>query len=80
MSRCSSCNASIRWAETQAGKKMPLDALTSARGNVRLERATNVATVLAGNDLAEARARFEPLHLSHFASCPRAAAHRSPKT
>jgi hypothetical protein len=81
MSRCRSCNAPIRWVRTAAGKAMPIDpAPDLERGNllVGFVGGEEIATILTGNELASSRARRDPLHLSHFATCPQAAAHRRP--
>lgn len=71
---CSSCGAETLWRITPGTKWMPLDPVPVATGNVRV-RGTN-CFVLGGNALDEARARGEQLYVSHFATCPNAAAHR----
>lgn len=72
---CRSCGASIVWATTPSGKVMPLDAFCSTVGTIRLN-ADGSCTVMP----ALARVPGEPLHTSHFATCPDAAAHRKPRT
>lgn len=68
-SKCSSCGAAILWLNTAKGKSMPVDAEPSEGGNIRISR--GVAEVLSKPDQKD-----EPLHKSHFATCPNAATHR----
>lgn len=78
--RCTSCGAPIRWVVTKRGRRMPLDPdQNSERGNVKpcTVGGETVWAVLAGNELASARANHEELYVSHFATCPNAAAHRT---
>ncbi len=67
---CKSCGAPVIWCVTTTGKKMPVDARESSRGNLTLERQPD----------GELLARYvEPgtgTHTSHFATCPHAAQHR----
>lgn len=71
--KCRSCPAPIVFAK-QAGKtdskSNPLGAEPHPEGNLRLDRRTMTYEVLAGQTLAEARIKGEPLYLSHFANCP----------
>ena len=68
---CRSCRAHIIWARTLAGKVMPLDVALAMGGNIELD-ADGIARVVApAPDVAR--------HVSHFVSCPRAAAHRRPR-
>ena len=60
--KCSSCDASIIFAKTAAGKKIPLDA-TPVPG---------LFVILDGGVAISAR----EVYRSHFATCPHAAAHR----
>lgn len=71
---CGSCGAAIIWAETRAGKPMPVDANRGDVGNVELTtlicyppkwRATVYPVDCPG------------LYVSHFATCPNADKHRS---
>lgn len=76
MSACRSCGAEVAWAHT-GEKWMPVDATPSASGNVLLTGGNPPrAEVLAGEDLADARATQTRLYRSHFATCPNAAKHR----
>lgn len=80
MSNCRSCGASIIWARTGRGKRMPLDAESvadvTAQGLFVLREKTNPAGPLAlaawGLDCFT-----DPHYRSHFATCPNADAHRS---
>lgn len=79
MSACRSCGAPIVWAETVAGKLMPVDRDPVADGNVRLSLGPGGSTrslTLSGPVLDEAREEGLELRLSHFVTCPQAAAHR----
>ena len=73
MARCRTCEAPIEWATTPAGKTMPLDAAPTASGTWCYSRGeTWLAT-------EEDRALKRPLYTSHFATCPDAAQHRTPR-
>lgn len=76
--RCESCQASIVWARTQRGERMPVDADPSPAGNVVVtgEGRERRAGVLTKGQAAGARAAGQELFLSHFASCPMASDHR----
>lgn len=85
--RCSSCDAEIIWAISNAsGTRMPIDALplteiTSTRGLFvlvkRLDDTPLAWTVSPDEDgLQTFQARQVALYRSHFASCPDARAHR----
>ena len=71
---CRSCKASVRWVNTHTGRRMPLDAWPNAEGNVVVQDGLLpgefVGHVLAGADLADARARGERLWMPHHATCP----------
>jgi hypothetical protein len=75
VTRCSSCNAEIRWVRTEANDRpMPLDPEPTESGNVQLVGGR--ARVLEGFDLLHAGDAGEPLYRSHFATCPAASKHR----
>jgi len=78
---CKSCNAPIVWAITPKGKRAPIDAEPSDKGNIRIQTdaAAPIAHYLSEIELAAARASGERLHLSHFVTCPQAAQHRRPR-
>lgn len=77
MSRCRSCRADVMWAQTTAGKAMPLDPDPTPLGNVQVqtvrtaERVTTLATVLGPLEVealdGEARGK---LRMPHHATCP----------
>jgi hypothetical protein len=73
MSACRSCGASITWALTVNGKRMPVDAEPSENGNVEL--ITDGRYVLAVVH-SQPPMISKPLHVSHFVSCPDADEHR----
>lgn len=75
--RCRSCNARIRWVETQAGKKMPLDAEPRPEGNIVFtpeEAEDGRVRVLTGDEQVAPATR--PRYVSHFATCPDAKKNR----
>lgn len=78
--RSAECGKPILWAHT-GEKYMPVDVERVDDGNVRLSRGEDPprATVLSGQELVQARVAGEPLHKSHFATCPAAAKHRKEK-
>lgn len=73
---CSACKASLLWAMTPAGNRMPVDAGTDQdRGNVLLLAPTGMGTIaitLTGDALALARRVQAPLRLEHHVTCPEA--------
>ncbi len=76
---CRSCGAPVVWIVYPTGKRAPLDAQPHADGTIKRFDPTMSATVLTGSELATARANGDPLHRSHFATCPNAAQHRKPR-
>ena len=70
MSMCRSCNAPIEWRRTLSGTRIPIDPSPVENGNV----------VLLTGGLCKVVAPGEGTHVSHFATCPNAAAHRKAKT
>lgn len=74
--KCRSCGASIIWAETAAGKRMPVDVEPSPAGNVALEPRPGLDPLATVNEPLFASS----LRKSHFATCPNAASHRKAKT
>jgi hypothetical protein len=65
---CRSCGAAMTWAETSTGKRMPVEPYPA--GNVRL------VTTGAGTVIAHLVGPGQGDHVSHFATCPSAGAHR----
>lgn len=74
MSACRSCGAEIQWAQTEAGKKMPLDAHEVAGGNVVV--ITRVAGDYGMTPVVRYVKNGEGNRVSHFATCENAAEHR----
>lgn len=62
---CRSCGAAILWVVTASGKRMPLDASPEKRFVIEPQEPP----------LALSRDTY----VSHFSTCPNAAAHRKPK-
>lgn len=79
--KCKSCGAAIRWVRvtsSRTGKEaaMPVDDRPSLRGNILIDG--DEATVLSNAEADEVRlSGGTPMFLSHFATCPNAARHRS---
>jgi len=77
---CEKCPATIRWIQMlkkdgKLGAVAPLDFLPSAKGNITIEdhpQHGRIGRVLTGDDLAKAHALAMPLHINHFATCPKA--------
>lgn len=82
ISKCRSCGQPIIWAiMKKSGKKNPLDAHPVETGNVILYDDLSggpekYAEVLSKEELAVKHADGELLHVSHFATCSKAASHR----
>jgi len=71
---CASCGAEIIWCRTDTGKRMPVDAHPATDGNFILDGDPQLPT-------ARSVARVDsepgqPLHRSHFATCPHADRYR----
>lgn len=84
MSECKSCGAEMRWARMEStNKRMPLDCLPSAEGNIKLcdmaDPFGDRYAIVIGNkeSLGRLRAEGTPLYTSHFATCVNAKQHRS---
>lgn len=67
MATCSSCGAEIIWTVTAAGKRMPVDAKPEKRVAIRPN----------DSDPLTPLSRVVDVFVSHFATCPNAARHRS---
>jgi hypothetical protein len=66
---CSSCGASILWAITEKGHRIPIDPEPTTAGNLTLVDGI-ARTPRLGEDAPFLQ------YLSHFATCPNAADHR----
>lgn len=69
MAECRSCHAPVVWARTAKGKAIPLDVKPRKDGNLILRN--GIVRVQTRNDPGGLR------YVSHFATCPWAALHRS---
>lgn len=80
MSVCRGCGARIRWAVTEAGKRIPLDPEPRPDGNVHVYDGVAYVLDLDGLPLHDHRAHGDHrLYVSHFATCPQAASFRKKK-
>jgi len=87
--RCASCHATIIWATSEHGARMPVDAERRPDGNIVLSHRhagePPIAVVQSAAELerlrAQAAARGERLTLfvAHHATCPSASRHRVPR-
>ncbi len=70
MPECKSCGAEIIWIGLPSGKKMPLNAAV-----------TTVFHQISADDEGGPSWFWDSVdgHVTHFATCPNAAAHRKPK-
>lgn len=74
---CRSCRAPIRWAITDAGRPMPLDAEPDPRGEWRLAAGARGEAPRAVHVPEDRRAGLErELMIVHWATCPYADEHR----
>jgi hypothetical protein len=71
MATCRCCGRLIRWAKTPGGRPTPLDFEPAEAGNVVLVEGVAHAYRSPAEIPPEAGERF----VSHFATCPQAAAH-----
>jgi hypothetical protein len=79
-SECSSCGAAIIWAQTEAGRRMPVDAEAVPDGNLQLyteelggepaEPGVQRVRFLTRNQVLVEQAAKRPLWRTHFATCP----------
>ncbi len=75
---CRSCGKPIIWTVTKNDKKMPVDWLPTAAGNVGLGPAQATDRGMAPTSFVIPAADTTTLvrYTSHFATCPNAAEHR----
>jgi hypothetical protein len=76
VSRCRSCGAQIRWANTERGKVIPLDpepvpAEGPGRFVLRHDNGYLLAVAVPGGAYPD-----EPNFVAHFSTCPNAKQHR----
>jgi hypothetical protein len=65
MTTCQSCGAPITWGITREGKRIPIDEMPSAKGNLLKMECENVRVASVVDPPGE---RW----VSHFATCPQA--------
>lgn len=76
-SNCRSCGAPIRWGQTEAGQRMPLDCEPQTDGNVIVLRMMSGTPIIRVFNWKGDVPNGEPFrYRSHFASCPDASAWR----
>jgi hypothetical protein len=63
-STCRSCGASVLWAVTKRGKRIPIDAIPNPDGNLFLVDGVAHPVLSAGKGLEK--------FTTHFATCPHA--------
>lgn len=82
--KCSSCGRPVIWAETEKGRRMPMDAEPKEAGAFLLEERgwdekhneDHAPLARYAVNLAEAKQLGLPLYTSHFATCKFAEMHR----
>lgn len=72
MTTCRSCNATIEWALTHKGHRIPLDPTPSPNGNILIQDGCAVVVDAQSREGVDART----LRISHLATCPQADRHR----
>ena len=76
MSKCKSCGAEIRWVETEGGKRMPLDMVADADGNMTIDQRRDMEDHATAIDVGVPVGLFTdmaaPRYVPHFATCPQA--------
>lgn len=71
LAHCRSCSTPVRWVETTAGKRMPLDPDPCPDGNFEFteaDREDGPVRALTAEQLAGPAERYR--YKSHFATCP----------
>jgi hypothetical protein len=70
---CRSCGAPIVWAITERGKRIPIDPQPNLAGNLTITpEPFGPPRAAVTRDVGDGRR-----YLSHFTTCPHAAAHRT---
>jgi hypothetical protein len=72
---CAACGASIFFAQTERGKRIPIDWDPVDGGNIRLDG--QMAVVESKRSRGMAPLDGGPRYTSHFATCPQAADFRT---
>lgn len=74
MPNCKACDAEIRFAKTESGKTMPVDAASSTDGTLVLFHDEHGA--LCVRMAIPPADQLRPRHKAHFATCPQAGSFR----
>ena len=83
--QCRSCKAQVQWAVTEKGRRMPIDFVPVANGNIFLRSLgagrPPLAVYKTADEIAELKAANPQVRLftSHFVTCPDAQAWRKKK-
>jgi hypothetical protein len=75
MSRCQVCGLRIEWKSTVSGMRIPLDAMPSAAGTLRLLESGHVQVIPTEERATDTRPRYT----SHWNTCPATLALRQGK-
>lgn len=72
LTRCRSeeCRASIFWARTTRGKRMPVDAMPTEDGNVEIVSHGQDGPIVKIHKTGQPALFEERRYTSHFATCP----------
>lgn len=73
--RCRGCPAPVIWVVLDSGKRMPVDEVPHAGGNVKIWESRGVQCGRVLGPL-EVEMSTDELHTSHFVTCPDAASFR----
>jgi hypothetical protein len=85
ITKCGRCNAKIiflkqEWtAKNPRPKPNPINVEPSDNGNILPSIGSGTYKILSGQELEEFKEQGNKLHLSHFATCPKAKDFRSKK-
>lgn len=74
MAECKSCGASIWWAFTKNGNRIPLDAQPVPDGNLVVSLREGSRTYV--RHVADGEVPAADRYVTHFATCPHARGHR----
>jgi hypothetical protein len=69
---CRSCGALVVWAQTERGKRAPIDASPTEGGTTVLRERPGEEAPLAIFGVPDDAFPGEPRYTSHFATCPHA--------
>lgn len=81
MTLCTKCKKPVRWVYTESGRRMPLDPIPTADGNiVYWGEGTDRVRVLKKADEDDLFLSGLQRYKSHFATCPAADKLRKPRS